>query len=95
MTHYSVTLADGREFTIEADSEDTARQRGRDYGSRVVSVEAAETPADEDSDETPKLTGDALDERARELDIEGRGTMSADEKREAIAADEAQPDPDE
>ena len=45
MTHYNVTLADGREFVIEADGEDTARRRGRDFGSRVVSVEEAETPA--------------------------------------------------
>lgn len=35
------------------------------------------------------LTGDALKERARELDIDGRGSMTADELREAIAAAEA------
>ena len=45
MTHYNVTLADGREFVIEADGEDTARRRGRDFGSRVVSVEESDAPA--------------------------------------------------
>lgn len=37
------------------------------------------------------LTGDALNERARELDIEGRTKMSADELREAVAEREANP----
>jgi hypothetical protein len=32
-----------------------------------------------------ELSGKALDERAAELDIEGRSAMSADEKRKAIA----------
>jgi hypothetical protein len=32
-----------------------------------------------------ELSGEALDERARELDIEGRSVMSADEKRKAVA----------
>jgi len=36
-----------------------------------------------------KLTGKALDDRATELDIEGRSDMTADEKRAAIAAAEA------
>lgn len=43
------------------------------------------TDAPQDQD---KLTGDALDARAAELEIEGRSDMSADEKREAIAARE-------
>lgn len=37
----------------------------------------------------PILKGEALDERARELDIEGRSSMTADELRSAIAAAEA------
>lgn len=41
------------------------------------------------------LEGDALEERARELDIAGRSTMTADQKREAIAAAEAETDPPE
>lgn len=36
-----------------------------------------------------ELRGDALDERARELDIQGRSEMTADEKRDAIAKAEA------
>lgn len=33
----------------------------------------------------PRLTGADLDKRARELDIEGRSDMSADELRDAVA----------
>jgi hypothetical protein len=41
-------------------------------------------------EEAEKLTGEALDRRAAELGIEGRSTMSADQKRTAIAeAEEA------
>lgn len=36
-----------------------------------------------------QLTGAALDARARELDIEGRSSMTADEKRLAVADAEA------
>lgn len=38
---------------------------------------------------TDELTGEELDRRAAELNIEGRSSMSADEKRDAIAAAEA------
>jgi hypothetical protein len=34
---------------------------------------------------TDKLTGDALKQRAQDLDIQGRGEMSADELRQAVA----------
>lgn len=37
----------------------------------------------------PKLTGEALDKRAADLDIEGRSDMSADQKRAAIERKEA------
>jgi hypothetical protein len=40
--------------------------------------------------EAEKLAGKALDERAAELEIEGRGSMSADQKRKAIAKREAE-----
>lgn len=52
---------------------------------------AEDLPVDE------KLTGKALDDRCRELEIDGFSQMSADEKRAAVAAAEAataQPDPD-
>jgi hypothetical protein len=48
----------------------------------------------------PELKGKALDDRAAELEIAGRGSMTAPEKRAAIAAREAElaaagvPDPD-
>lgn len=41
------------------------------------------------SPDTQELTGDALKERAAELDIEGRSQMSADELRDAVAAAES------
>lgn len=37
-----------------------------------------------------ELAGEALQERAAELEIEGRSSMSADELREAVAAKEAE-----
>lgn len=44
-----------------------------------------------DTEQDPtKLTGDALQQRARDLNIEGRAGMSADELREAIAGREAE-----
>ena len=43
------------------------------------------------SDDT--LRGDALQERARELEIEGRSDMTADELRDAVAKAEAQSAP--
>jgi hypothetical protein len=53
-----------------------------------IDEELAERQAAE-REEADRLTGDALDRRAAELDIEGRSTMNADEKRAAIAAAEA------
>lgn len=41
-------------------------------------------------DRPVKLTGDALDKRADELDIEGRSKMNADQKRAAIEKREAE-----
>lgn len=38
-----------------------------------------------DSEDRPLLAGDALEQRARELGIEGRSAMSADELRAAVA----------
>lgn len=48
---------------------------------RLVAVDSF----DSSTDEAPQLSGDALVERARELEIEGRSSMSADELRAAIA----------
>ncbi len=47
-----------------------------------------------DTSTEEKLTGDELNARAAELGIEGRGSMSADEKREAIREAEGSDDPD-
>jgi len=40
--------------------------------------------------EPAKLTGKALQDRAKELDIEGRNEMNADQLRDAVAAKEAE-----
>lgn len=47
---------------------------------------AAAAPLSAESAGGEELKGEALRERARELDIEGRGSMSADELRAAVAA---------
>lgn len=51
----------------------------------------AETPEETAAvgDSGEELTGDALAERARDLDIKGRSSMDADELRAAIAETEA------
>ena len=51
-----------------------------------VGWERSDAAPEADEDDTVEvLTGKALDERAAELDIEGRSGMTADEKRAAIA----------
>lgn len=64
-------------------------ENGVEDGSEVA-------PEDDPEHEPEELKGDALDARAAELEIEGRSSMTADEKRTAIANEEkvlAQPDP--
>lgn len=68
-------------------TEDYSEARQLEYNRRNKS-EDSDPDGDTDSSEE-NLTGDALDARAAELDIEGRSQMTADEKREAIAAAEA------
>lgn len=54
--------------------------------------EVAHAPTDEDDGDEGdgKLTGQALHDRAAELNIEGRGSMNADELRDAVAKAEAE-----
>jgi hypothetical protein len=63
-----------------------------DRGEDETSVETTSRKASKDSTsgEAPKLTGDALDARGAELEIEGFSSMNADAKREAIAKAEAE-----
>lgn len=80
--------ANDEEMQSLSDEYQTARQK--EYDRRNKS---------EDSDSGPepdeKLTGDALNTRAAELDIEGRSEMTADEKRAAVAeAEENQSEED-
>lgn len=73
--------------------EQLARERGGDVSQAGAGASPAghsgETgnalEADVDHSDDGELKGEALDERAAELDIEGRSTMSADQKRKAIA----------
>lgn len=58
-------------------------------GGLFVHADASDGDEVDESTDEPKLTGKALDDRAAELDIEGRSDMTADEKRAAIAAAES------
>lgn len=72
------------EYEVKADGPDAALDALAD---EMLSFEV------ESDDEPPApepLAGKALDDRAAELEIEGRGSMSADEKREAVAKREAE-----
>jgi hypothetical protein len=79
-------LGDGRSverggFAHDVDLSDETNARLLREG-RIIKVPADQAP------DPPKLTGAALDARAKALDIEGRGDMSADELRDAIAKKE-------
>lgn len=63
---------EGQLIPLESESEIAARKQ----------KETAE------QEQEARLTGDALDARAKELSIEGRSAMTADELRDAIAAAE-------
>jgi hypothetical protein len=78
---YPDTLENGRPLapgdTVDADIEAPHNALLVDAGRLVV------------LDETPKLTGKELEARGKELEIEGFSSMTADEKRDAIAKAEA------
>jgi len=68
-------------------ADEYSQARKDEYSRRNKSDDSDSTDSsDSDSEE---LRGEALDTRAAELNIEGRSQMTADEKREAIAAAEA------
>lgn len=75
---------------VDAEVAGEGQEAGDEAEQIMEDQEQEQEDADEASDE--QLTGDALNERAAELDIEGRSAMNADEKRAAIAAAEADQD---
>jgi hypothetical protein len=58
-------------------------------GASPSGVIGEQNPPAEEEDAIAALKGDDLDNRAAELEIEGRSSMSADEKRDAIREAEA------
>ena len=81
-------LGDGRWVIVPRSNGDEAavtRHRLPVDAGAVEILAAREAPA-------PELAGDALEERARVLDIPGRSRMTADQLREAIAEREATQD---
>jgi F-type H+-transporting ATPase subunit alpha len=78
----------------EAESDDDEESDDDDSESDDDEESDDDDSSESDSGETDasELKGEELDEKAAELDIEGRSSMSADEKREAVA--EAQGDSD-
>lgn len=87
---------DAPEGSITPEGAD-AHSVGRGKGRGLVETDSDVQPdpdgsgkdvSDDDSGDG-ELTGDALNKRAAELEIEGRGSMSADEKRKAITKAES------
>jgi hypothetical protein len=85
-SEHSEELGDGRSVErggfahgVDLSDEINARLLRED---RIIRVPEDQAP------DPPKLTGAALEARAKALDIEGRGDMSADELRDAIAKKE-------
>ena len=68
----------GKDDTIFAKDAGVVQFRTGRAGKRYVSIEPA-----------PELAGEALDKAVRAADIEGRSSMTADEKREALREAEA------
>lgn len=83
---HSEDLGDGRSverggFAHNVDLKDDVNARLLREG-RIIKVPDDEAPP------PPRLTGTALDARAKALDIEGRSDMTADELRDAIVKKE-------
>lgn len=83
VSDHAEDLSDGRvaavgEFYHDVDLKHPTQKRLLKEG-RIIRVPEADAP------EPEKLTGDALQRRAQDLDIQGRSDMSADQLRAAIA----------
>lgn len=92
-SNHAEDLADGRTvesggYARDVDLRDPVNKRLLDED-RIIKVAESDVPEGVPAAPVPpKLTGDALDQRARDLNIEGRTTLSADELRDAIAEKE-------
>jgi len=78
----------GQKAEEESDEDEDSEEDGSD------SNEDSDDESDEDDDATPAedLKGEELQERAAELEIEGRSGMTADVKREAVAEAQGETD---
>jgi F-type H+-transporting ATPase subunit alpha len=76
-----------REEGAEGEEEPKGEEEEEGEEEEAEEEEGEEEEAEGDGDGTPpeELKGEELQERAAELEIEGRSSMSADEKREAVA----------
>jgi F-type H+/Na+-transporting ATPase subunit alpha len=87
--------AEGKEEEAEGEEEEKGKE---DEEAEGKEDEEAKAESDESGDgsgpKAEELTGEDLDKRASELEIEGRSKMSADEKREAVAEHEGDGDSD-
>jgi F-type H+/Na+-transporting ATPase subunit alpha len=89
--------AEAKKDDEEEEGEDEAKAEKDDEDEDSGDDEAeAKKEDDESGDKKPaeELKGKELDERAAELEIEGRSDMKADEKREAVAEAEGEQDGD-
>lgn len=87
VSDHAEDLADGRVLAPGQTADDVdlsvEYNRQQEAAGKILKVD---TPSP--SQEPPLLTGDALQKRARELDIAGRSTMDVDELRAAVEAAE-------
>jgi F-type H+/Na+-transporting ATPase subunit alpha len=83
--------AEGKE---EAEAEGEEKEAKGEEEEEAEGKEEEKAKSDGSAPEAEELTGEDLDKRASELEIEGRSKMSADEKREAIAEHEGGGDSD-
>jgi F-type H+-transporting ATPase subunit alpha len=83
--------AKGEEEEAKAEGEEQEKGEEKEGEEEEEEEEAkAEGDEEEGKSEADELTGPKLEMRARELEIEGRSGMTADEQREAIAEREAE-----
>jgi F-type H+/Na+-transporting ATPase subunit alpha len=84
--------AKGDEDEAEAKKDDEEEDEGDEDEAKAEKDDEEEEGEDQSGDKKPaeELKGEELDERAAELEIEGRSDMKADEKREAVAEAEGQ-----
>jgi hypothetical protein len=81
-------LADGRTIAVDDVVSLSTEEAGHPHNKRLI--DDGVLLSLDGSSESEVLTGKALDDRAKELGIEGRSNLGADELRKAVAEAEAQ-----